>query len=488
MLETKEYSTIPISNMKHYSILHISDIHRGPHTDLNNLYESLITDSLECEKNGILKPSIIVVSGDIVEGAEGENAEQAVRQQYEEAAEFLTRLTDYFLQNDKKRLIIVPGNHDMFRGMSEASMVPYKLLADDNPKVLRKNSLIRWSWKDLKFYKIVQENLYAKRFDLFVEFYNTFYEGIRAISGDPETFSDVVDLENYGTAFVLFNSCSRLDHLRYSGEIHVNAVSKQASRLRQLSRAGRLIVGVWHHHTQGLPDEENYMDYRILPSMVQNGIQVGLFGHQHFSQIINHYTSVDEDKEMLLVSSGSLYGGRKQLVPGCSRQYNIIGVNIRSNKATIVINVRTDRQPDFDIPTWTTCPIGKNMQEQYMHVIKLEQPSDDEQLLELVETAKASGDYESALRKLYMYFRENPRYNMLVDTILQKVSISSDELIEILQHPQTETQSIFVLDALDKCRDMDKVDAILHDSYIINSDSTIVKEMRQRLISKFNIV
>jgi len=474
--------------MKHYSILHISDIHRGPHTDLNNLYESLVTDSLECEKNGILKPSIIVVSGDIVEGAEGENAEQAVKQQYEEAAEFLTRLTDYFLQNDKKRLIIVPGNHDMFRGMSEASMEPYRLLADENPKLVRKNSLIRWSWKDLKFYKIVHEDIYAKRFDLFVEFYNTFYEGIRTISGNPEIFSDVVDFENYGISFILFNSCYRLDHLRYSGEIYVNAVTKQASRLRQLSRDGRLIVGVWHHHTQGLPDEENYMDYRILPSMVHNGIQVGLFGHQHFSQIINHYTSVDEDKEMLLVSSGSLYGGRKQLVSGCSRQYNVIGVDIHGNNATVTINVRTDRQPDFDIPNWTTCPIGKNLQEQYRHVFELEKPSNDAQLLELVETAKSSGDYDSAVRQLHQQFKENPRYNMLVDTMLPKVSISSDELIDILQHPQTETQSIFVLDALDKCRDMDKVDAILHDSYIINSDSTIVKEMRQRLISKFNIV
>ena len=473
--------------MKHYTILHISDIHRGPHTDLNNLYESLVTDSLECEKNGILKPSFIVVSGDIVEGAEGENAEQVVRQQYEEAAVFLNRLADYFLQNDKSRLIIVPGNHDMFRGVSEASMIPYKLLAEDKPKVLRKNPMIRWSWKDLRFYKIAHEDIYAKRFDLFVEFYNAFYEGVRTISGNPETSSDVVDFENYGISFVLFNSCYRLDHLRYSGEIYVNAVSGQASRLRQLSRDGRLIVGVWHHHTQGLPDEENYMDYRILPSMVHNGMQVGLFGHQHFSQIINHYTSVDEDKEMLLISSGSLYGGRNQLVSGCSRQYNIIGVNIQGEKATITINVRTDRQPDFDIPNWTTCPIGKNNLERYEHVIKVEQPSDDEQLLELVETAQTTGDYESALRKLHQQFRENPRYDKLVDTMLLKVNIPSDELIDILQHPHTESQAITVLAALEKCSDMYKVNAILHDSYIVNSDSSIVKEMRQRLISKFNI-
>ena len=473
--------------MKHYTILHISDIHRGPHTDLNNLYESLVTDSLECEKNGILKPSFIVVSGDIVEGAEGENAEQVVRQQYEEAAVFLNRLADYFLQNDKSRLIIVPGNHDMFRGVSEASMIPYKLLAEDKPKVLRKNPMIRWSWKELQFYRIAHEDIYAKRFDLFVEFYNAFYEGVRTISGNPETSSDVVDFENYGISFVLFNSCYRLDHLRYSGEIYVNAVSGQASRLRQLSRDGRLIVGVWHHHTQGLPDEENYMDYRILPSMVHNGMQVGLFGHQHFSQIINHYTSVDEDKEMLLISSGSLYGGRNQLVSGCSRQYNIIGVNIQGEKATITINVRTDRQPDFDIPNWTTCPIGKNNLERYEHVIKVEQPSDDEQLLELVETAQTTGDYESALRKLHQQFRENPRYDKLVDTMLLKVNIPSDELIDILQHPHTESQAITVLAALEKCSDMYKVNAILHDSYIVNSDSTIVKEMRQRLISKFNI-
>lgn len=474
--------------MNKYSILHISDIHRGPNSDLNNLYESLVNDSMVYESEGIVKPSIIVVSGDIAEGANGDRAEAIIKQQYQEVGEFLDKLTTYFLNGDKRRLIMVPGNHDMNREMSKVGMREYALKKDDNPKQIKKHTSKRWSWEDLKFYEITDVEAYAKRFDLFVDFYNSFYGGIRSITGNPETFSDVVDLEDYGISFALFNSCYRLDHLRYCGEIYPASVTHLAPQLRHLDRKGRLIAGVWHHHTQGLPEEDNYVDYRVLPSLIEQGVHIGLFGHQHFSQIINHYMNATDNRELLLISSGSLYGGHKQLVTGYSRQYNIIEVDIQGAEAEITVNVRKDNQPDYDIPSWGISPVGNaNIDGKYRHTIKLNIPSEDEQVLEIDNHAKLTGDYTTALRNLSAHHSKYYRYNELADTYLPKVKMQSVELISILRHPQTEAQAIMLIAAAEQSRNWQLVREVLNEPYVKNSKSTMVKEYRDRLQTKLEI-
>lgn len=474
--------------MNKYSILHISDIHRGPNSDLNNLYESLVHDSITCESEGMVKPSIIVVSGDIAEGAKGDKAEAIIRQQYKEAGEFLDKLTTYFLNGEKRRLIMVPGNHDMNREMSKVGMREYELKKDDNPKQIKRQTTKRWSWENLKFYEISDEEAYARRFDLFVEFYNSFYTGIRSIAGNPEKFSDVVDLEDYGISFALFNSCYRLDHLRYCGEIYPAAVTNLATKLRNLDRKGRLIAGVWHHHIQGLPEEDNYMDYRVLPSLVEQGVHIGLFGHQHFSQIINHYMNATDNRELLLISSGSLYGSPKQLVTGCSRQYNIIEVEIHDAEAEVTVNVRKDNQPDYDIPSWGVCPIGKaNLDGKYRHTIKLNMPSEDEQVLDIDSQAKITGDYTTALRNLCAHHSKYYRYNDLLDSYLPKSNLPLEEKIRLLRHPQTEVQALMLLDAVEQSRDWQLVREVLDEPNVKNSKSTMVKEIRDRLQTKLEI-
>lgn len=51
-----------------YTILHISDLHKPQKSSYKNLCESLFVDSDHYEKDGIQKPEIIVVSGDLIEG------------------------------------------------------------------------------------------------------------------------------------------------------------------------------------------------------------------------------------------------------------------------------------------------------------------------------------------------------------------------------------------------------------------------------------
>ena len=60
--------------MNEYSILHISDLHKGCKSNYLNLFSSLKSDCESYTMSGISKPEIIVVSGDLIEGALGPDA------------------------------------------------------------------------------------------------------------------------------------------------------------------------------------------------------------------------------------------------------------------------------------------------------------------------------------------------------------------------------------------------------------------------------
>ena len=78
---------------KHYSILHISDLHKGENNDFDHLFASLCNDADSYDQD-IPKPEFIVVCGDLAEGANGEDAEEKIVKQYQEVESFLDKLVD----------------------------------------------------------------------------------------------------------------------------------------------------------------------------------------------------------------------------------------------------------------------------------------------------------------------------------------------------------------------------------------------------------
>ena len=121
---------------KHYSILHISDLHKGENNDFDHLFASLCNDADSYDRN-IPRPEIIVVCGDLAEGANGDNAEEKIVRQYDEVETFLNKLVQHFLNGDKSRIIIVPGNHDLYRGATINSM-------EAIPDTMRENAKERY--------------------------------------------------------------------------------------------------------------------------------------------------------------------------------------------------------------------------------------------------------------------------------------------------------------------------------------------------------
>ena len=95
------------------SVLHISDLHRDPANPIRN---QVLLDSLERDRDRyatkgdtrIEPPNLIVVTGDIIQGVKHgtPDAEANLRQQYDEALDFLNNLTDRFVGGDKQLVII----------------------------------------------------------------------------------------------------------------------------------------------------------------------------------------------------------------------------------------------------------------------------------------------------------------------------------------------------------------------------------------------
>src|SRR5437763_1334274 len=111
-----------------FSILQISDLHRSKGEPFSNdeIISSLVADvgRYPSERPSISKPNAIVVSGDLVQGLRLGDAAYSggLVEQYEVALDLLERLADTFLDGDRSRLLMIPGNHDVDFNQSLAAM------------------------------------------------------------------------------------------------------------------------------------------------------------------------------------------------------------------------------------------------------------------------------------------------------------------------------------------------------------------------------
>ena len=156
------------------SILHISDLHRDPDNPIRN---DVLLDSLENDRRhysaeetpAVQSLDLIIVSGDIIHGIKPKapDPENKLREQYQEALDFLARLTDRFVQGDRNRVIVVPGNHDVSAYHFEKSLQRIDIVPDHKKGLVTQlfspGSLLRWSWSDFELYEVADQALYAQR-------------------------------------------------------------------------------------------------------------------------------------------------------------------------------------------------------------------------------------------------------------------------------------------------------------------------------------
>lgn len=477
-----------MKEFKKISILHISDLHKKDDDDFDNLFQSMKDDCIRYVNQGITKPNIIVVSGDLIRGGKPDEIEK----QYQETADFLNKLTEYFLDNDKSRIIIVPGNHDVNWNVSKSVM---KLIPNDtydeklgynknlNLYLKEKTQTIRWNWEDQRLYSYDDKETYNTRMKLFSNFYNSFY-GNRTYSLEPGEQFDIFDIPSFNICFVGFNSCYLNDHLNKVGQIFPKCVTMASERMKEMCKKGRILVAIWHHNATGRPMVNNYLDNRILNPIIDMGVHIALHGHQHFSGVVEEYHNVfdNQNGKLLMYSTGSLYGASETLSYGASRQYNIMELEKDKNELVITVHLREDNnQEEFGIPNWRNGIIKEIGKTSWKTTLPYpSQPDDISILSELMKQAMESGDYTSVIEVLKDLAKTDSYYRKMMLELMIKGQ-QYHEIIDFIGNPETDEDALFVIKAAYELNDKEVSQKVKSFDGIINSNNSTVRQMKNYL-------
>lgn len=318
------------------SILHISDLHRSPDDPVanENLLASLVDDRERYagESPRIPPPEAIVVSGDLIGGARigAHNWENSIEEQYKVAFSFLDDLCRRFLDGDRRRMILIPGNHDVcwntsFRAMQPVSTTHYP--TDVYTALTQPNSPYRWCWSKRRLFQIIDQDTYEQRMDRYWTSLHSFYKGVDLhFPLDRSRGFQLFELCKRRIIVATFDSINGNDCFRFSGSLAPGAVGKCATELRDAGHSYDLKVAVWHHSIKGPPLQSDYMDASHVHQMIGHGFQLGLHGHQHVASTLTQHVHLDASHAMAVVSAGSLCADASQLPRGENRQYNLIVV------------------------------------------------------------------------------------------------------------------------------------------------------------------
>jgi 3',5'-cyclic AMP phosphodiesterase CpdA len=449
-----------------YTILHISDLHRSPADPIGNheLLSALLADRDRAgsEDPAIGAPDAIVVTGDLVYGAPlgQENYEAELDAQYEVAVDFLDLLAENFLDGDRTRLAVVPGNHDIDWNGARAAMVP--VAETDVPDSFSLGSCgpdsnWRWSWEERRVYRIVDRDLYDSRLARFDALVENFYTGVDVVK---HPLYRLHRLHGDRIAIVAFDSCLGNDCFALHGKIDERAIADAFMELR--GQAPELYVAAWHHSIEGEPVDTAYMSPSTVEDLIGKGFRLGLHGHQHRAAADNRYVHLPEKQEIAVVSAGSLCATGLSLPTGVARQYNLIQIaddltsaRVHVREMVIANNFAPAKRTEFGL-------MGYLDLEWQLPASRLQHQAEagDARVLE-AEKANAKGDFTVAENLLGDVSTEPGSYARDLLRIALQEQRAWERLVSLLDPPATIAELSIATKALAESGDSDRAERFL---------------------------
>jgi hypothetical protein len=478
-----------------FSILHISDLHRDLTDEINNKW---LLDSLEKDfgqfgqqEPAIAAPTLCIASGDIVYGvkAGAANAASEMKRQYQQSEEFLAGLADRFFGGDHDRIVILPGNHDVFFDSVMASSVKIPIPAEADKKaelvseLFRPNSRLRWSWRELCFYRIFDRELYEKRFEPFAETYASFYAKKRNFSLVPQEQFDIFDFPDLGFCLATLNSCFNNDPLRRAGAFEPTALTNACRKVRESRRAGWVVAASWHHNVAGGPALDDYLDTQFLQLLIDAGVSLGFHGHQHMPECFDErYRIGPSPRKLTIISASTLCSDPHNLKPGVPRSYNIVELDTDLWKGRVhqrqMINML------FSLPVWGPGHFTATNRSYFDFDLCKPQASRPPQLdlelnLERADKSLGARQWQDALNILEGV-REQAAARPL---ILKALSESGDarRTIAMLWPPQTVAEIVTLGGAVLEAGSRQEAEAFVQLLPVADCADASVKDMAQRI-------
>ena len=476
------------------SILHISDLHRAQHELIQNdsLLSSLEKDCLRYsteEKTRIRPPDIIVVSGDVIQGISANNhePEESLIKQYDEATSFLAQLAERFVNNQRNRVVIVPGNHDMSSYHLVKSLKLVDNLSDRKKEYINElfkpESMLRWSWSELKLYMITDHDLYHQRMAAFSRFYTDFYHNQRTYALDPAKQVDIFNYPQFDLRIVGFSSCFNNDLYNRQGSIHPKCIAEAESRLQNSLLSSRLRIAVWHHNIEGPPIQCDYMDSETIQYLIDQGYSLGLHGHQHRPQYLDTKFQYGGKRTMKVISAGTLCGS-PNLRYGCA--YNIIELD--TEEKTGRLHVREMQTDNYKFPIWGCSVLSPNTSTYIDFDYDLPPILSSKTERNTSELVKAldfynEGKYQKATDILIKIVnQDNLARQPLLDCLVKLNDIKT--ILEIFDPPVNEAEAIHVMDALWDMKSKERLVQMLDEPIINNSIDPSLIEIRKKYRAK----
>lgn len=431
------------------TLLHISDLHRtsGPRLRNDELFEAIASDAGRWEAEGIPRPDLIVVSGDLIQGARSDasDPEGEIAAQYGEADDFLRRLATEFVDADLSRVVIVPGNHDVNRGRALAAMKPIACPDEIAREAFEADSGVRWDWENQQAFEIADLGMYDSRCEHFRQFRDGFYAGLNPsplVHGQDVVFFEYPSL---GLVVVGFASWHGNDCFCHLGEIDSSLVALSHELLRGSREP--VALAVWHHSVVGGPRADDYMDQRVIHKLIDFGFSVGLHGHQHYPDAAPFELRLPNLTSLAVVGAGSLAVGDKGLPMGERRQFNVVVID--PDRESITVHVRAmspagvfagSHRDDFGGNTYVSLPLPPSPARPAAPTVA--------QQLDDAMNAISTREYQTALE---LIADVGPTY----DHQKRQVTIEAleglgrqDELIALLDPPQNVEEVIKVVSLL----------------------------------------
>ena len=433
------------------TLLHISDLHRtsGPRLSNDELLAAISSDATRWSGEGIPSPDLVVVSGDLVQGVSTgtPDPDSEIAAQYSEACDFLRRLAAEFVDSDRSRVVIIPGNHDVHWGRAQNAMKPLAACPDGiASKAFEASSNVRWNWKEQKAYEISDSDMYESRFKHFRQFQADFYAGL-----DPSPLSHndddlvFVDYPSLGLVIVGFASWHGNDCFCHVGEI--NSASLASSRELLAGSNAPVAVAVWHHSVVGGPRANDYMDQRVIHKLIDFGFSIGLHGHQHYPGAAPFELRLPNLTSMAVVGAGSIAVGDRELPTGERRQFNIIVIDPNSNSITVHVRAMSSggvftgsHRDDFGGKTFIKLNLPFSPS-------RPKSPTPTQRLDDAM-TAVATEQYEKALELLAEINTSHSHEKRQIKIRALDGLGRQEELIELLDPPQSVDEVVRVISLL----------------------------------------
>ena len=214
----------------------------------------LVTDLDSLADRHDLRPDVIIVTGDL--------AEKGKRDEFRDARRFLELLTEH-LELERRRVVIVPGNHDV------------------------NHTLCRHYWEECDEKGCTPLKPYWKKLRFYASLFHHFYRDVPGVEFSEKQPWTLYEIPELSLVVAGLNSAMAESHEAHYGELGREQLEWFAERLIPYREEGWFRIGAMHHNVlpgNASPDE-SLKDHEDLKTCLGKSLNLILHGHTHAADI-----------------------------------------------------------------------------------------------------------------------------------------------------------------------------------------------------------